>query len=528
MAAPQKSIEIPWPSGGLSEHLAFIDQEQPNMYTGQRQTCVDAQNVRNYDPTTGRMRGASRAGHTKYVPGTANGSNFIQHINHIEVPSSISGTSTRTLYRMCVAGGNVYKFDTAGYTLASSGSGALSSTFPYLDSAISFQVAYFVDGANYKKWTPATNTVSAWTASAGSLPSSGSDTPRLICNWRNRCVLSGLNGDGQNWFMSALDDFTNFDYGAAPITEAMAVAGNNAPAGRCADIITALIPFTNDTMWFGGSNSIWQMTNDPMAGGRLDLISDVTGIAFGQAWCKDPAGLIYFFGSRGGLYVMTQGAVPQRLSFDRIENRLNNIDLSANVIRLVWEDRFQAVMIYVTPIAGGTTKNYVYDTRQKAFWPDTFYTSGHQPSAVHVLSGDNPTDRVVLVGCLDGSIRYLDKSASSDDGSPIQSYVYLGPLQLQSCVNIRLHELQPMLGASSDPVRLEVFDGASPEQAFGKTTPRFTGRWTAGKNRSEQRWAIGNAIYLKLSNNDVIPHGWQFEQLLAQIQPIGRDASRAF
>lgn len=529
MAQPQKPTDLPWPLGGLSEHLGYSDQERTNSYTRQLPTTVSCQNVRNYDPTTGRARGAQRAGHTKYLAAPVNGSNFVQHVNHIELPASISGTSVRTLKGLAVAGGNVVSFTSAGFGATTGGMAALDSSFPYLDSAFSFQKLYFVDGANWKVWDAASDTVSAWSESTGNaLPTDSGNLPRLICNWRNRCILSGIKSDSQNWFMSAQGDFTNFNYGAKPITEGMAVAGNNAPAGKCADTITALIPYTDDLLVIGGGHTVWQMSGDPMAGGRLDCISDITGIAFGKAWCRDPAGLVYFWGSRGGLYAIAPGSsVPQRLSFNRIENRLAQIDLSTNVVRMAWDDRSQSVMIYVTPIAGGATTNYVFDTRNQAFWLDSFATTGHQPSAVCVLEGDTPTSRVLLLGCMDGYLRYLDVSAGSDDGTAISSFVYFGPLQLGGGGNVRLHELQAVLGASSGPVDYAVYDGASPEQAFLKSAPRFQGRWKSGRNKSDQRWASAQTIYLKLGST-ALGNAWQFESLTAMLQGIGPSASRAF
>lgn len=508
--------EIAWPLLGVSQHSGFSHQD--------RGTCVDARNVRNYDPTTGRLRGSQRAGHTKYVATRPNGANFIQHLQHVELTQSVSGTSVRSILGMAVAGGNVYSFTSGGFTLATSGSGALSSTFPYLDSTVLFQQAFFVDGTNYKLWDAASNTVSAWTASAGSLPISGSDTPKLICTWRGRIVLSGMKGDSQNWFMSALNNPLDWNYSPALITEAQAVAGNDAPSGKCADTVNALIPYNDDLLWFGCSNSVWQMTGDPMAGGRLDLISDVTGIAFGQAWCKDPYGTIYFFGSRGGLYMSVPNAPPQRISYDKIEPLLANVNLATNVVRLVWDDRQQTVMIYVTPIAGGPTTNFAYDTRQEAFWVDSFSTATQQPSAVHIYAGDNPIDRVVLLGCLDGYVRFIDHSATSDDGAAIASYIWLGPISGGN-QKLRLRELRGVLGQGSDPVGVEIWAGNSAEAAYSSPLARMSGSWRSGANPALRSGAVANAMYVKLSNSD-LGKAWQLESVFADVSALGKAAGR--
>lgn len=528
MGSKQRFFQLPWPAGGLSEHLAYANQEQATKDSPA--TTVDCANVRNYDPTTQRLRGAQRAGITKYLSSQVNSSNFVQHIT--QVVSSIgvtgpTGMSVRTSLGLAVAGGTVKSFTSSGFGSTTSGSGALDSTFPYLNSAQIFGVVYFVDGANYKKWTASTDTVSSWTASAGTIPSNGANKPRLICAWRGRIVVSGIVGDAQNWFMSAVGDAGNWDYNPTPTVETMAVAGNNALAGQCEDVINSLMPFNDDLLIMGGDHTIWQMTGDPAAGGRLDLVSDITGIAFGTAWCKDPSGLLYFFGSHGGLWVMTPGALPQRLSANRIEARLASVDLSTSVVRLAWDDRSQSVYIFITPVAGGDTTHYVYDTRNRAFWPDTFSNDGHNPTTVRLMQGDTAAERILLLGCRDGYLRYVDLEAKSDDGTAISSYIWMGPLTGPSGYNLKLRQMDMLLGQDSDPIRYEVYDGASPENAYKRGIERFSGTWQPGRNRPELRTCSANAMFVKLMSN-TLGNAWQFEQLTLAAETLGRQGSRVF
>src|SRR5581483_8833081 len=132
--------------------------------------------------------------------------------------------------------------------------------------------------------------------------------PRLLCAWRNRMVLSGLPADPQDYFMSAAGDATDYDYNPAPSVETQAVAGNLTPAGLVPDTVTALVPYSDDVLIFGCDSHVYQMTGDPMAGGRIDLVSDGTGMAWGNAWCKAPDGTVYFMGSRGRVYQMAPGS----------------------------------------------------------------------------------------------------------------------------------------------------------------------------------------------------------------------------
>jgi hypothetical protein len=163
----------------------------------------------------------------------------------------------------------------------------------------------------------------------------------LIAVWGGRIVLSGLATDPNNIFMSAVGDPLDWEYSPEVQTVEQAVAGNlTAGYGKNADIVTALIPTTDDVLIIGGANSIRKLLGNPAEGGLNVSVTDITGIAPGKAWCQSPEGVIYFFGSRGGVYRMDpQGGIPNRLTATSIDERLADINIDANVIRLLWDDR---------------------------------------------------------------------------------------------------------------------------------------------------------------------------------------------
>lgn len=522
MPRGQELQPLAWPTQGMSVHGGFSAQPPG--------TTVDCLNVRGYDPSTNRLRGAQRCGHSKYVAAQCNGANFIQSLEHISLAQAASNAAIRQLKGVAVAGGTIKGFTAAGgFTATSGGAGALSATSPYIGTAILFSKVYYADGSHWIVYDPSTDTASAWTASAGSLPVDGSGrTPRLICTWRGRIVLAGIIGDPTNWFMSAQFDATNFDYSPQNVTATQAVAGNNTEAGQVPDNITTLMPYSDDLLIFGGDHSIWQMTEDPAAGGQIDRISDTVGVAFGLPWCKDAFGNIYFWGSRGGFYGMhpTPGATaaPVRLSAQNIDELLLDVDMTQNIVRMVWDDRFQSVMTYITPINGGSTTHWVYDTRNEAFYQDQFNSDAHNPTAVHLMDGDSPTDRVVLLGCRDGYIRKIDTAAKDDDGQLIKSYVYFGPF-LGGDGKLRLRELRGILGESSDPVTLEVFSGHSAEAAHNSSPAHFGTTLSAGKSYAMRAGAVAQAIYIKLSNQRP-SKSWQFEMLYAGLEGTGLPAGR--
>src|SRR3990167_445493 len=517
-----KQITLAWPLGGCSEHGSYHKQWMDNEI--RLPTTVDSLNVRTWDHTTGRMRGASRPGISKYVAAQLSGTNDIQHINHVAY-SVAEGTSQslRSIAAVAVSQGTVKSFTSAGFTLATNGTSALDATTVYLDSAELFGVLYFADGTNYKKWTASTNTVAAWTASAGTIPANGSNKPRLICQWPSRIVLSGIIGDEHNWFMSKVGDATDWNYAASTYTDA--VAGNNAEAGKRHDIVNTVIPCGDDLLLFGCDHSIWQMTGDPAAGGVFDNISQTIGMAFGKPWCKDSSGVIYFLGSRGGLFAMTPGALPVRISDKSLEKRLaDEVNLTTDVVRLEWDDYSQHVLIFITPTSGSTVDHYVFDVRHGALWPESFATQAHNPICTHILDGDAPADRVILLGCQDGYIRKIDYAADDDDGVAIESWVLLGPIIQSSGERFRLDELRIDLGESSSDITYDVFVGNSADIAESSTA-FMSGTWTSTKQYPERRRASGRAMYLQLIN-ETLGRKWQFEQATAVIKSMGRSAGR--
>lgn len=503
MPKAARLTELHWPGGGVSVHTGFTHQDPG--------TCVDALNVRGYDPTTNALRGASRCGLTKFVTTQVNGSAAVQNINHVSVAAAASGStnSVRTLKGIAVAGGNIRSFTSTGFGATTGGVGALNSTAPFVSSSILFSKVYYADGSNYVLWDAATDAVSAWAASAGALPVSGGNRPRLICTWRGRIVLSGMIGDPQNWFMSAQYLPLNWDYSPAITSATMAVAGNNTEAGQVPDLVNALMPYSDDLLIVGGDNSIWQITEDPAAGGQIDRLSDIVGVAFGDSWCKDPYGNIYFMSSRGGFYTFRPGGPPQRLSALRIDEKLMTIDWSKNLVRMVYDDRFQTVQFYITPTAGGATINWAYDLRNEAFWPDQFASATNNPTAVHLMDGDNPNDRAVILGTRDGYLKFIDVTAKSDDGDPITSYILHGPLQSDSGL-LRVKEMRCILGEYSDPVTVELFAGHSPEDAFISNVPRYAGTLTKGRNYAMRPMALEQCFYVKFSQSWA-GQAWQFE-----------------
>ena len=340
----------------------------------------------------------------------------------------------------------------------------------------------------------------------------------LIAVWGGRIVLSGLDTDPNNIFMSAVGDPFDFDYSPETQTVTQAVAGSvTSGFGKNPDIVTALIPYTDDVLLIGGTHSIRRFLGNPADGGINVSVTDITGVAYGSAWCQSPEGIIYFFGSRGGVYrIDPENGIPNRLTAMTIDERLADIDLNANLVTLEWDDRAIAVRVYITPADGTKATHYVWDVRNEAWWPFTYANPEHNPMAVHLLSGNTVEERRILEYGQDGYIRFSDVDSESDDGSPIESFVYLGPFSATMFV-----ELAASLREGSNTVTWEFCSASSLERAL-TAVPRQTGRIISGRNGSQWPRAFVERGYLRLSATGP----WALEHITAAVEQVGDTMNR--
>lgn len=423
---------------------------------------------------------------------------------------------------VAVSQGNIY-YANSGDTSWSTPTNNTGDTPPLsysglISSTALNQKLYFADGNNWVYFQPSDYTVRRWEATAGTLPADAENNfPRLICTWRGRIVLSGLFLDPQNWFMSRAYDATDFDYFPDTVTADQAVAGNNAPAGLIGDVITCLIPYSDDLLIFGGDHSIYLMRGDPMAGGEVDLVTDAIGMAFGEPWCRDPEGTIYFFSNRMGIFAMTPGQQPQRIS-QPIQSSLLDLDTGTNGIRLLWDDRYQGLHVYVTSLLEpDSATHFFWEKRSAAWWMAEFANDDHNPLACCVFDGNEPGDRAILLGSWDGYVRTYDPDAETDDGWPIEATVTIGPLNTKDFDEVLLKDIQGILGETSGSVTYEVLVGRTAEEALS-SEPVDSGEWTAGRNQLSPIRRAGHAVYVRLYSNE----RFTMEAIRARVSLLGK------
>lgn len=423
-------------------------------------------------------------------------------------------THNRQTNVIAVAGGNVYVgIPSSTISVATSGTGALAPA-ANVSGAFSQGNVYLVDGTNLKKLVVSTATVSTLTATAGSLPTSCT----LACMYRDRLVLAAPATAQQNFFMSRVGTHTDFDY--TQTDAAAAFQGNASTAGRIGEPIVALIPHSDDVLFIGGDHSIWAVNGDPSDGGSIDLVTDSVGVASWTSWTKAQDGSIYFVGT-GGFFRLTPGKQVENLSRGKFHTYFENIHRGTHFITVGWDRDAQGCHIFVTPAAQGDTTHLWYDARTDSFWPMQF-PSNHGPNAVLSYDGDDPDDRVLMLGSYDGYIRFLDEEATDDDGTAISSYLVFAPVKADELTEATLEYVDLILGEDSTTTCTANIR-AAPTVELALNNPRRSVSRTFTAARRQTRWmqrVRGNFFLLKLSNS-TISTTWSFEKAVAMMDPGG-------
>jgi hypothetical protein len=398
--------------------------------------------------------------------------------------TAANGNQPRVQVSVAVSNGAFRKWTSSAF---SSPAGAGSLTNPVFDTnaeyvwtIAAYGAIWSSDGKSYRKFNAKTDLLSEWKAtSAGEIP----QRCRLGCLWRGRAVLARSEDAPQEWYMSRVGDFEDFDYFPPTFTSDVAVASTNSKsAGKVPDVVTALIPYNDDLLLFGCDSSIYRMTGDPAAGGQVDLVSDVTGIAFGKSWCKDPEGVIYFFGSQGGVWAMAPNGSPVSITRNRIEGSMQSVNLLTHRPVLHWNDADDGLhVVFVAWGSATVIKDWFWERKSKAWLPDRFDRANIQPTALFSVDGDQPGDRYTVIGREDGRLAKWDSSAKSDVGAtanervPIDSHFMVGPLAPDEAeMDFRFTGFTPILSPSQDGAYYRLFATNTPEP------PLYSGVQTLG------------------------------------------------
>jgi hypothetical protein len=443
------------------------------------------------------------------------------------VAGTIGVDSVREIKTIALSNRKYYRLDTnsAGSAVLITDPDAAailsSANSEYAQAATGNGHIYITDGETYLDFNPQDNFLHPLKSEGyGEIPKRA----RLMEFWRGRLVIARTDNLPGTWHMSRGGDVHDWDqYPQTPDAQ-QAVSGTTAPAGKCPDSINAIVPYSDDLLWFGCDSSIWQMTGDPTTA-TFDMITDEVGMSWGRPYCKDDVGVLWFFGSKGGLYTYDNGLTD--VARGKIRRRLRDIDLGANYIRLVYNHADDGIHIFVCPFGASSAEprdHFFYDRRTASFHIDKFGKSSSycEPTAAIVIDGDSGDDRAVLIGTgnghitkwgrgVAGAIPKSDRLSNSADVA-IDSYVLIGPIaDVHDMSEAALSELAVVLAPNYSGVHIEVFATDTPDNLGD---PVWHGEIHAGRNANQLVRVSGDSIYIRM-RNATLGENWSLEKCSA-------------
>ena len=376
----------------------------------------------------------------------------------------------------------------------------------------------------------------------------------LIANFGFRVFLAAPPGNKGMWYVSASRDTgsrkacENFDLSDAGLTAAeRAFSGTSPGVGIPADSIVAVaeVP-TDDTreavslrLLMFCSRSIYMLDGDPGTGGKVVPISNSAGIVDRSAWCYDNRGNVWWVGN-GGLHAMPRGTREYtKTDGRRLPDFFDYTDTKNFQIVLAFRASDNTIRVYLVPRPGTTGVNgkaLVYDIENEAFWPDE-YPTGHGPSSVVEITGQNPQDRSLLLCGVDGFVRELSDTATSDDGDPIDSWIKLTPMQEEGGSKESIATGVTAVGSAGTGLLNWLWYGAeSPEECVNLEIGRYVNGVLTGQQAPDasgvffsthagrQEWAdmrVSAGAHMLVLRQHSASQWWAIDDLSAQIGPAG-------
>lgn len=428
----------------------------------------------------------------------------------------------RSTVTLAVSEGSLYQLRRDGQTSLVSAD-LLGTDSVWVQAASLFGDVFFVDRGTYKVYNLKRGTVRDWQAAgSGEIP----EGARLIAAYRGRVVLARAKEDPHNLHASRQGDPFDWDLGAPSDDPTRAFSGSELETAKNPDIINTIAPFFDDRLVIGGDRTISIFSGDLSELGRADLFTDATGMAYGATHALDPEGFIYFYGSRGGVWAMSPAAEgrsspPVELTDQTIAKELGQLDLSSYRPHLLWDQESRSLHVYVVRRDAGVEpavqQHWVFEKRSRAWWPMVIDDPWKQPSTAWLSDGDLPDDRIHLVGCEDGRVRWWNPEAVWDDGTRIESSVLIGPLLPQS----------PEFESKLTSLELTLASGAVWYQLFGSDNPNelgpvlAEGRMGRGFSGSLRHRVRGGSLWLRLFNASEA-EAWRLDSAFANFEAAGR------
>lgn len=289
----------------------------------------------------------------------------------------------------------------------------------------------------------------------------------------------------------------------------------------------------------GNSNKIINLAYDIFARGVHIRVSDPTSTGYSTGMIAIVDGVVTLTGG-----TWPSWAADGYLNFNGTPLEVATRDSST---QLTLVDTTIDLALSSIPFSlSSPPEHYFFDWENKSFWPEQYpfnadctaihawrnysagatYTTGlaaaqvlnPAPTAAQSTGGRS----TILFGCRDGYIRRLNLDQTTDDGAPIASYLWYGPVGFgRGYYESAIDEICATMAASSGDVTWSIYAGSSPEEAFaGTPLYTYTGTFTAPRwNYAFCPRVGGSDLYIKVSGTSNAV--WAVERISLLIAALG-------
>lgn len=361
---------------------------------------------------------------------------------------------------------------------------------------------------------------------------------RLIEVMGNRVYLLAPRGNRRLWFCSAtrvngsgLQPHLNFNLSDTTLTaEERPNGGPLARAGLPPDEIVMAVALPGRRLFMGGTKSCSILDDDPGFGGQLREANKQLGVLSPDGWAFDGKNNLYVMTPEGMAVVASGSGILEPISGERVEDLLNNVDIDRNRVAMGYRADEQTIHVAITPRDGLSPATViVYDLARNAFWKDR-YQIAYGPTVMLASTGRSSISRNLLLCGFDGGIRRYIPGRSTDESSPIDSYVRLAPFESREGYGkLMVHQLQISGTGKTGSMKWSLYTGDSPEAA-GDTpltsTPRAEGV-VFGRSPLAQRGIgvkqRGAAHQFVFARDPSSGTGkWEFSRVVVDVEDAGR------
>ncbi len=512
-----KSIEVKAPIGGVS--LARGYQDQPPF------PSVLSENFLPFDARSGRRVSAVRPALQALATPLATGVNMLARL-HGDASQSPSSTIIAT------EAGNVHFWNGAGWT---------ESTYPGADTVTTgrrvfgnafLKDMFIMNDTNTLVYNYDSNT----TVKASTLITTAIPFPvdcRMAVAWQGGLWIAGQLSTPHIIYGSRSGDAFDWDSGVEDTGGAFAMTGEN--SGLIGRAVTALMPYSLDTMFVGTEDTISIFRGHPRRGGVFEQVSGTQGVLGQGAWCMSPNNTLYFL-SKSGLCSLTSAASPVTIvSKGKIPDFLIALDYdqTAPTVSLAYDVRWDGVIITVEGTAE-TGQSWWFDPETGGF--HRMIMDGYPLVLLH----DDRFAADATSGVLWSSDNYGGLATLNTNGTESFNYrLAVGPIRISKGVteqSIITRSTHVMTGNSEGVAgdTINIWTGATSEDVYRRLRSNInqtrysqaTSSLITNNGRGMPRKAGASAI-IEIFGTSGSASNLAYEMTELELEPAGRNRMAA-